>query len=307
MPPGDDLRVLQVTTSERPFFSQQVRALEARGVDCHTLTVPEPGGRRGPGAYLRFYAALLGEGLGDYDLVHANYGLIGPLALSQPIRPVVVTIWGSELLGGSAWLDRWSRVAARRADAVVVPSAVLSRELDVANETIPFGVDTDRFRPIDRAAARARVGWDDGPNVLFPYDPDRPVKNYPLAGRVVDELQADATLRAVSGVDHAEMPYYMNASDAVLVTSRYESGPMVVKEAAACNVPVVSTPVGFVPEVLDGVSNSHVAASTTDLVDALDDVLGDGGRADGRDAVDALGVQQMGDRLLATYRRLVGE
>lgn len=301
----EDLAVLQVTTTERSFFSQQVAELESRGVSCTTLSVPgDPGSGRSPADYARFYARLLAAAREDYDVVHANYGLVGPLALAQPTRPVVLTLWGSELLGDAGRLERWSRLAARRADAVVAPSPAISRALSVPHRTIPFGVDTDRFRPIDRERARERVGWDDGPNVLFPYDPDRRVKNYPLARRVVDRLSVDARLRTVSGEPHGEIPHYMNAADAVLVTSRYESGPMVVKEAAACNVPVVATPVGFVPDVLTDVDHSHVARDEEALVEALAAVLGSGGRSDGRRVIDDLGVEAMGDSLVELYEQV---
>ncbi|WP_255194945.1 glycosyltransferase family 4 protein [Halorarius litoreus] len=300
-----DLRVLQVATTERSFFTQQVEALEARGVSCTTVTVPHPDeGSRGPLEYARFYAETVREAVAGHDLVHANYGLVGPLALAQPVRPVVLTLWGSELLSDRGWLDRWSRVAARHSDAVVVPSQRLAAELDESHDLVPFGVDTERFRPIDRARARERVGWvPDRRHVLFPYDPTRPVKNFPRAERVVGRLPDDVVLQTVSGVAYDEMPYYMNASDALLVASDYESGPMVVKEAAACNVPVVSTDVGFVAEVLDGVSNSAVARSESALVDALSTVLGR--RSDGRSTVDTLGVDQMAEQLLGTYRRVL--
>lgn len=300
-----DLRVLQVATSDRSFFTQQVSALEARGVDCTTVTVPRPvDGGRGPREYARFYARTVRAALDGHDVVHANYGLVGPLALAQPVRPVVLTLWGSELMGERGWLDRWSRFAARHSDAVVVPSARLARELDGPHELIPFGVDTDLFRPIDRERARERVGWDpERRHVLFPYDPDRSVKDYPRAARLVGRLPDDVALQTVSGVPYEEMPHYMNASDALLVTSERESGPMVVREAAACNVPVVSTDVGFVADVLAGVENCHVADADDDLVAALESVLADGGRSDGRTAVDSLGLDRMAERLVDTYRR----
>ena len=302
---GDDLRVLQVATSDRSFFTQQVEALEAQGVECTTVTVPRPDeGGRGPREYAQFYAQTVREAVDGHDLVHANYGLVGPLALAPPVRPVVLTLWGSELLGDRGWLDRWSRFAATHSDAVVVPTEHLAAELDAPHDLVPFGVDTDLFRPIDRETARERVGWDDDRrHVLFPYDPARDVKDYPRAERVVGQLGDDVMLETVSGVPYEEMPYYMNASDALLVTSSHESGPMVVKEAAACNVPVVSTDVGFVDEVLDGVTDSHVAGTDTALVDALDGILRAGGRSDGRATVDTLGVDRMAEELVGVYRR----
>lgn len=300
-----DISVLQIATSGRSFFTQQVEALEARGVSCTTVLVPRPDeGSRGPREYARFYARTVREAVDGHDIVHANYGLVGPAALAQPIRPVVLTLWGSELMGDRGWLDRCSRFAARHSDAVIVPSEQLAAELDTPHELVPFGVDTDLFRPIDREQAREHVGWDpDRRHVLFPYDPSREVKDYPRAERVVGRLPDDVVLQTVSGVAYEEMPYYMNASDALLVTSKRESGPMVVREAAACNVPVVSTDVGFASDVLDGVTNSRVVDDDACLVEALGDVLRDGGRSDGRTTVEALGVERMADDIVEIYRR----
>lgn len=303
----EGLRVLQVAMSDRSFFRQQVAALEERGVSCTTVTVPRPGSDdRGPREFARFYAEAVRRAFDGQDVVHANYGLVGPLALALPVRPVVLTLWGSELMGDIGWLERASRFAAGRSDAVVVPSRVLSRELDRPHRVIPFGVDTDLFRPIDRRRARERVGWDPGGrHVLFPYDPGREVKNYPLAESVVEAAAADATLHTVSGVSYEEMPYYMNASDALLVTSARESGPMVVREAAACDVPVVSTDVGFVAETLGGVDGSYVAATESELVGGLDAVFEGDGRSDARGAVDGIGLDRMADRLVETYRSVI--
>lgn len=295
--------VLQLVTTRRSFFDQQVRALEARGVDCTVLEVPRPDGGRGPGVFVRFYRDLLREAtFGEYDLIHANYGLVGPLALAQPTRPVILSIWGSEVMGYSNRLDRTTRFAARHSDAVIAPSEAVSRELDVPHTVIPFGVDTELFRPMDRDVAREYLGWEPEKRiVLFPYDPGRAVKNYPLAGRVVDRLSVDAELRTVSGLAYEEMPYVMNASDALLVTSDRESGPMVVKEALACGLPVVSTDVGFVDSVLSDVSNCSIGRSADDLAHSLDSILKRGQRADGREVIDGLGIEEMGEQLLTLY------
>lgn len=304
----DGLRVLQLTSSRRSFFEQQVAALEERGIDCETVSVPTRGGRareRGPREYLAVYLRTLGRGLEAFDLVHVNYGLLGPVGLAQPTRPVVLTLWGSDLLG-PAWLNRVSRLSARLSDAVIVPSEPMSRALDCPHQVIPFGVDTGLFRPIPRDDARARVGWNpDERVVLFPYAPDRAVKNYPLAERVVSRVP-DATLRTVSGVPHEEMPYYVNASDALLVTSERESGPMVVKEAAACNVPVVSRDVGFATDVLAGVTNSTIADTEAELAAHLEELLDAGTRSNGREVVSGLDLEDMAGRIAAVYRSALG-
>lgn len=315
------MRVLQLYTSTRSFFEDQIRALEDRGVSCTAVGVPgeyDPDSPRSVGDYARYLPRVLDHGLDDYDLIHANYGLTAPYALAQPVRPVVFTPWGTDLMGDRQWLTGISRLCARAADAVVLPSRACEPAVPGDHPVIPFGVDLDRFRPVSRSAARERVGWDtDERVVLFPYDPSRPEKDYPTARRVVEAANVDADLRILTGVPHEDVPLYMNASDAVLVTSEREAGPMVVKEAAACNVPVVSTDVGFVRETLSGVANSRVCEGEAALVDGLEAVLegeagadGDPGedrRSDGRVTVDCLGVDEMGERLHEVYCRVTGE
>ncbi|MFD1563879.1 glycosyltransferase [Haloarchaeobius amylolyticus] len=304
------MKVLQLVTSSRPFFEQQVSALEERGVDCTVLEVPgEHSGDSGrtPTDYARYYATVLSAvRSSSYDLVHANYGLVAPFALAQPTRPVVLTLWGTDLMSDRTWLRSCSRYGARRADAAIVPSRVMSRDLETDHELIPFGVDTDLFRPLPRADAREYLGWEtDRPIALFPYDRTRSVKDYPRARRLVEQTEVDLELRTVSGVDHEEMPYYMNASDVLLVTSKRESGPMVVKEAAACNLPVVSTDVGFVRETIRGLTNCTVSDNDGALLGGLERAIEDGGRSDGRESIDGLSVDSLGERLYGLYRRVL--
>ena len=303
------MKALQLVTNRRPFFDGQVRALEARGIDCTVVAVPgtySPDSPRSVRHYAQFYLRTLRAALGDFDVIHANYGLVGPLALAQPRRPVVLTLWGTDLMGERDWLTRLSRESARLADATVLPSRAMASELEGSYTYVPFGVDTDRFRPIPRTIARDRVGWDrDRTVALFPYDPTRPEKNYDLARRVVDAAPVDVDLEVVSGVPYEEMPYYLNASDALLVTSTRESGPMVAKEAAACGTPVVSTDVGFVSDVPD----ATVGEGEGDLAAALAAAVDDRGRPDGgRPAIDAeeYGLDRMGARLARLYERVTG-
>jgi glycosyltransferase involved in cell wall biosynthesis len=302
------MRVLNlVNAAEAPFFEDQVAALERRGVDCETLSVPGTPGERSPVDYCRFLARVGRHPTADYDVVHANYGLTAPPALLQRDVPVVCSFWGTDLMGTLAPL---SRAFARFADAVIVPSRVMAEALDGDPHVVPFGVDTETFQPSSRGEARDALGWRaDAAHVLFPYDPARSVKDHPRAVRVVDSVrtrvEADVELQTVSGVPHDRMPTYMNAADALLVTSRREAGPMVVREAMACNLPVVSTDVGFAREYLADVTPSHVCESDDALVDGLVDVLRRGDRSDGRAVVRDLTPERTARRIESVYDEVV--
>lgn len=296
-----------VTTARRSFYEHQRRSLRECGIGETTLSVP--GVHRALDNsirnrtildYLRFWFRVHREVEGTYDLIHANYGLTAPFALAQRGVPTVLTLWGGEFIG-----NRYAgliRRCTRRIDEVIVPSETMAGRLDRDCHIIPFPIDTEIFQPIDRERARDRIGWDrDEQIVLFPYARSRPEKNYALAERIVDELPIDASLQTIANKPYRDVPVYMNASDAVLVTSRWESGPMVVKEAMACNVPVISTDVGFAASVLDGVAQSGVASTKRGMREHLERSLRSGARSDGRKRIIGYTHEDMGVRLSAVY------
>jgi len=298
------MRVLMlVTNDDAPFFRQQVDVLEDAGVECTIVSVPDREGGRIKRDYLAFYESVLAAITAPYDLVHANYGLTAPAALAQPRRPVVVSLWGSDLYGQYGRLSNW---CATRASAVIVMSQEMSERLDVEAQVIPHGIDLATFEPQSRERARDAVGWTrEGVDVLFPYDPDRTVKNFPRAQRVVDRVHErvdrPVRLRVVTGVDHDEMVQYHNAADVLLLTSRTEGSPNAVKEAMACNTPVVATDVGDVGEYTGPLTYSGAETTDAALADRLASVARDAPVREGRDQVRDLGLDAMRDRLLSVY------
>ncbi|WP_436909430.1 glycosyltransferase [Halosimplex marinum] len=298
------VRTLQLVTSRRPFFEQQVEVLERNGVSCTVVAVPGDSHGRSVADYVRFYSRVLRAASGrEFDLVHANYGLTAPAALAQPVRPVVLSLWGSDLLGNYGPV---SERCARFADEVVVMSDEMAAALDGDAAVVPHGIDTDRFAPEPQGEAREAVGWDgDAKHVLFPYDTGREEKDYPRAERVVERAREAVDdrveLHAVSGVPHETVPTYMNAADALLLTSEREGSPNAVKEALACNLPVVATPVGDVPDLLDGADCSRVGATDAELAEGLVAALADADEPTGRERARAFGLDRMGERLLSVY------
>ena len=304
------MKVLSLVTTERaPFYRAQVDLLRQSGVELTTLTPPNPadGETRSVFDYLGLYPGLLRRSFGSYDLVHANYGLTAPIALAQPNLPVVLSLWGSDLLGTYGPV---SRLCARYSDAVVVMSEEMADALDQDCFVVPHGVDLDQFAPRPRHEARAALGWDpDAHHVLFPYNPGRPVKDFPRAERVaaaVDErFERPVVLHAVTGVDHDEMPTYMNAADSLLVTSKREGSPNTIKEALACDLPVVATDVGDVAERLRGVTHSAVCRTDAELVAELTGVLEADVRSNGREAVEELSARHETERLRSVFESVV--
>jgi len=327
------MRVLAVTnmwpTPARPaagaLVAQQVDGLRRAGVEVDILHVDRV--ERGMRCYARL-GAVCREAAARADVIHAMYGgiLADIVTRAARGRPTVVSFCGSDLLGEPlapaprrllAWAGTVaSRRAARRATAIVVKSRNLARALGRAAppervHVIPNGVDLSRFRPLDRTACRRALGWDaDVPQVLFPTTDGAAVKRRPLAAAALAELERSGVrtvMRELKGVPHEDVPMWINACDAVLVTSAHEGSPNVVKEALACGVPIVSVDVGDVRERIAGLDGCHIVeAAPQALARALRAVLDGPRRIDARGRVEPLSLQQVSTRLVSVYRTALG-
>jgi len=228
------------------FVADQVDDLRRAGVDVTVLSFD---GRR-----LKFRYGTAAVRLRNRlrtarpDLVHAHYGLTGAVAVTQRRVPVVTTFHGSDAY--IPWQRRVSRLVARWSIPVCVSPQIAGQLGRPAAMVLPMGVDTDRFRPMPRAQARAALGLDpDRPLVLFPGARKNVIKRHELFRAALD-LVEDASELVFHGYDREQAPFVLNAADVVLVTSRHEGSPVTVREALACETPVVSVAVGDVPATI---------------------------------------------------------
>jgi glycosyltransferase involved in cell wall biosynthesis len=210
-------------------------------------------------------------------------------------------------------IDRWF---ARSADAVIVKSAEMAERVKpVRAHVVPNGVDMNAFRPLDAQEARSLLKWPDGKRyVLFAGNPDNPRKQFSLAQAVVNraalEVVTPLELVPLNRVAPDQVPLYMNACEAMLMTSYIEGSPNVVKEALACNLPVISVPVGDVPELLDGAPGYAVRPRDVDaLAEALAGTLSNDHNVDGRSVLKGKGLdlESVAYKLMDIYTDVLGE
>jgi len=286
-------------TPERPtngiFVEQQIRGLRAKGVEIEIFFVDRLS--QGMSCYYRMRRALAAAvERFQPDLLHVMYGgvMADQVTRQFPERPLVVTFHGSDLFGEnhSGWVRKWishygvrcSWRAAQRAREVVVVSrfleALLPSGVDRSKVRInPCGVDLERFEPLDREECRRRLGWaEDGFQVLFSSNAGDPVKRPALAREAVALLRRSgirAELHYLHDVPYADVPRWLNASDAVILPSFQEGASTIVKEALACKVPVVSVDVGDVAERIEGIAGCYLAEpNADDLAEKLGRVWG---------------------------------
>jgi glycosyltransferase involved in cell wall biosynthesis len=293
------MRILAVTnlypTPESPgngvFIGQQVESLRARGIEVEVMFVDRR--REGPWAYYRMGPPLRRK-VAEFvpDLVHVMYGgvMAAEVTKQSCLPPTIVTFHGSDLLGenlsGTArkiishYGVYCSRKAARRAQGVIVVAphllSTLDRRLNPRKiQVIPCGIDLGRFSALDRRQCQQQLGWPASHfHVLFVSSSGDPVKRPELARSAVAHLQrkrGSVQFHVLSGVPNNEVPVWLNASDVFLLTSKHEGSPTIVKEALACGLPIVSVPVGDIPERIAEVSGCYLAEpDTRDLGEKLD-------------------------------------
>src|SRR6476620_2942111 len=287
------------------FVRDQVDALRRLpGVDVEVFAFPPKGYARAARDLQRRYR---GE---RFDVVHAHFGLTAWPALAVRRATRVVTLHGTDLRHPRS--RRITSAALPRYDLVAAVSPELAREVPGAGgrrrvAVLPCGVALDRFVRIPRTEARERLGLDPhGRYVLFPADPGRPAKRPDRARELA--AAAGAQLLALGRVEPSEVPYWVNAANAVVVPSDHEGFGLAALEALACDVPVLATPVGNHPAALDGVAGtlcapydpgvwSHALAAHLDAPDP---------RVEGRARAALWSAERMARRVLEAWIEVSG-
>lgn len=251
---------------------------------------------------------------GCYDIVHIHYGLSG-LFMLWPFRKKVstfITFHGCDIQpqGDGGKLTRWiSKQVVRRCNGCIVLNNGMQKLVDAYcknNALIPCAVDSNTFRPIGQRGKNEIV------QIVFPSKHNYPIKNYPLFADVLSILQNKYKLQCneieLKGLSRSEIAEIFSRADLMLLTSNSEGSPQVVKEAMACNLPIVSTPVGDVPELLSGVkdcyvSDNHDAEVLASLVIKSLSHMGEG--ISGRDKIKQLHLDEksIADRIYNLYEK----
>lgn len=215
------------------------------------------------------------------DVVHSHYGsVVGYVAHKAADGiPLVTSFCGDDLLGtpinGISWRIRefitrkFSQLTAKRSNHIIVKSPNLMDQLTTVqkNKTtvVPNGINAEFFKPTQsRMAIRKEMGWHDDQFVVFfnsSSGTNKEVKNLGLALASFKALKKNAPNVVFHQVENMLSHLFRDqlmAADCLLVTSLHEGSPNVVKEALACNIPVVTVDCGDVRLRLDGVNKGGV-------------------------------------------------
>ena len=253
------------------------------------------------------------------DLIHAHFGTMTAFFCATSTRvPLVVSYRGSDLNPpgqedrGIRWVlaHLFSQIAALRARSIICVSKGVKSRLwwrTSRAQIIPTGVDLELFRPIPLEEARKRMGWRmDERVVLFSAGVSAKNKGIDLVQRsleVARSICGEVRLHVMDGsTDPDDVPWAMNAADCLVFASRHEGSPNVVKEAIACDLPVVSVDVGDVREQLDGVSPSMIVARDPEAMgSALAEILKRPVRSDGHNMIEGISQEAIARKIMEVY------
>lgn len=312
-----------------PFVTEQGESLRSLGCEVAYFLVR--------GNYLRAVSALK-EKIRAWkpDIVHAHFGLSAITAELQSLVPVVTTFHNGETLNWHVNLMT-SLFSLRAKHVVYVAQHIRELVYLKANEysILPCGVNMNDCVVMDHQEARQQLGFEDGVKyILFGGAFDNLRKNYALLRQAIEQIE-QATWKKVEGgercgnivclemkgLSRAECVLRMNACDLFALPSHSEGSPQALKEAMACNCPVVATDMADVRSLLGDITGHYILRnprktkerwdgdehSFNEMVELLKEALQFNERTQGRERIIELGYtnEQVAERLMAIYKSLV--
>ncbi len=288
-----------------PFIKEQVDSLVMEDIEVEYFKITGKGFL----GYLKNFRPLIKSiKKGGYDLIHAHYGLSGLLANLQRIKPVITTYHGSDI---HFRLNRiFSLITSRLSHFNILTNKRQIRQLHLKKdfEVYPCGIDTELFCPLNKGECRTKFGLNEsGKIILFCSSFDRKIKNAELAKKAVNRLK-NVSLIELKGYSREQVAWLINASDLVLITSFYETGPIIAKEALACNTPVVSTDVGDVKDIISKLDNCYLTSyNPDDVARYINKVLNSDKVCNGRSAVLKYDLHKVAKDIRKVYQLVLGK
>jgi glycosyltransferase involved in cell wall biosynthesis len=267
-----------------PFIKEQGESLVKQGIDVEYYPVVGKGimGYIKAGFKLRNYLKQR-----QYDLIHAHYTLSGWVAvIGAKHTPVVLSLMGDDAYGEYVGVNK---VKFRSRYATVLTwliqpfvRAIISKSANIENYVylkqksyiIPNGVDLQKFKPLSVPADREKA-TNGTKKILFLGNKMNIRKNFQLVQSAVNRLnRPDVEICNPYPVLHSEIPSWLNLANVLVVPSFMEGSPNIIKEAMACNCPIVATDTGDIRWVMDNTKGCYIASfDPEDFADKLSQAL----------------------------------
>lgn len=291
-----------------PFVREQAEALQQQGCVVEYFYIKGTG----LSAYFKSYTDLR-KRISEFhpDIIHAHYGLSGITAVLQRKVPVVTTFHNGETL--NIFVNLLSSLFSLRAAYVIYVARHIydlvvfkSKERCVI---MPCGIDLNECEITDYEQARCELGFEtDKKYILFGGAFDNLRKNYPLLKEAVNLLKRDdIEILEMKGLTRKQISKIMSAADLFALPSKSEGSPQALKEAMACNCPIIATDVADISWLLGDVDGHYLCSfDPIEVAEKLTSALNFAKRTNGRKRIIALGLdnRHIAMKLIDIYNKV---
>lgn len=272
------------------------------------------------------------------DIIHAHYGLSAVTAELQTKIPVVATFHNGET--HNRFVNFLTSLFSLRAKYVVYVAQHIYDLVYFKHKNysiIPCGVNMEDCVVINQSEARKQLGMEDGVKyILFGGGFDNLRKNYAILRDAVERIEQQAWIPVeggercgnivcleMKGLSRADCVLRMNACDLFALPSHSEGSPQALKEAMACNCPIIATDMADVKHLLGDLSGHYLLRnprptherwdadehSLDEMVVLLKQALAFSGRTNGRERIIAMGLsnEQVAKRLEIIYENVLAK
>lgn len=317
------MRILEVSRYKKnfvdhqlPFVTEQGEAISALGHEVEYFLIN--------GNYLKARKALMAK-IREWkpDVIHAHYGLSAIVAEMQSEVPVVTTFHNGET-------HRWyvnllaSLFSLRAQHVIYVAPHIQEMSYFKAKNysIIPCGVTLEDCFLMEKAEARKQLKWDAKKKyILFGGIFGDLRKNYPLLESAIERLDGDIECIEMRGLTREECVLRMNACDVFALPTKNEGSPQALKEAMACNCPIVATDVADIKYLLGDLPGHYVLPnkrgnsaywvgddhSAEELAELLKQALAFEGKTEGRTRIVELGYtnEMVAKKIVKIYEDII--
>lgn len=261
----------------------------------------------------------------QYDIIHAHFTLSGWAAvIGSGKTPVVLSLMGSDAYGEYVGVNKvllksrlntfLTFLIQPFVRAIICKSRNIEKYVYLKHKSyiIPNGINKDKFKPALKGFRTELNLSSRRKYILFLGSKSNVRKNYMLVHNAVARLDSEEiTLINPYPVSHNEIPKYLNSVNVLVVSSLMEGSPNVIKEAMACNCPIVSTDVGDVRWVLGETKGCYVASfDAEDFAEKVRLALKfseEKGRTNGERRIKELGLESetIAEHIKAVYKKVL--